>query len=148
MWKSAGRQISWNWKGDEVCLERCEEVVPHGSIFGQLLLKILRSDFVHHLYHCNYSLYADDLQVILPSYPSCLSDTVDLINQELQNIWISNWVAILYQTRPKLICFEGLTLIFIVFKYYLTIPLLIGLMKSRILDCQHLSILVEILIYI
>jgi hypothetical protein len=68
-----------------------ERGVPQGSILGPLLFTIFISDLVNSIETCKYHMYADDLQIYLPTSIEALSVTIDLINLDLNNI--SQWAT-------------------------------------------------------
>ena len=68
-----------------------ERGVPQGSILGPLLFTIFVSDLVNSIENCKYHMYADDLQIYLPTSNKTLSGAIDLMNADLSNI--SRWAT-------------------------------------------------------
>lgn len=68
-----------------------ERGVPQGSILGPLLFIIFSSDIIAQIKYSKYHIYADDLQIYLPSTASSLGNAINCINEDL--ISISDWAA-------------------------------------------------------
>ena len=60
--------------------------VPQGSILGPFLFTIMISDFSSCITNCNYHMYADDTQLYCPSSVDDLTETISLINSDLENV--------------------------------------------------------------
>lgn len=63
--------------------------VPQGSVLGPLLFTLYINDISSVLEHCQYHLYADDLQVYTYSRPDSLNERLSSLNDDLLSI--SNW---------------------------------------------------------
>lgn len=62
--------------------------VPQGSILGPLLFNIFISDIVKVTDKCTPHFYADDIQLLYSFYPKDICASIEIINQELNNIFI------------------------------------------------------------
>lgn len=60
--------------------------VPQGSILGPLLFNIFISDIVKVTDKCTPHFYADDIQLLYSFYPKDICASIEIINQELNNI--------------------------------------------------------------
>ena len=60
--------------------------VPQGSILGPLLFTILISDIKYIIKHGKYHLYADDTQLYYRCKISEISDTIKMINEDLDRV--------------------------------------------------------------
>ena len=63
--------------------------VPQGSILGPLLFSVFTADVISVVENSSYHMYADDVQIYLPSSGVDLVRTVDKINHDLKNL--SQW---------------------------------------------------------
>lgn len=66
-----------------------ETGVPQGSILGPLLFSVFTADVQNVIKHSLYHMYADDIQIYLPCSTKDLVESVDKINDDLNNI--SDW---------------------------------------------------------
>ncbi|KAJ4428824.1 hypothetical protein ANN_25817 [Periplaneta americana] len=60
--------------------------IPQGSVLGPLLFTIYVSDITSHVKHCNYHLYADDLQCYISSRLDRINDAIDKLNKDIDSI--------------------------------------------------------------
>lgn len=77
--------------------------IPQGSILGPLLFVIYSSDVVHHIQHCHYHIYADDLQVYIKVPLTEVDARVVCLNEDLDRIsrWADINCLVLNPTKSK-----------------------------------------------
>ena len=96
--------------------------VPQGSVLGPLLYSLYIYDIKNCLKHCQYHIYADDVQLYLRCKSYDLKRAVQLINSDLQNLFAwstehglklnpSKSTAIIF--RPKNLTLENVPVIHI-----------------------------------
>lgn len=66
--------------------------VPQGSILGPILFSMFINDIGSIFMHCSFHLYADDLQLYLPSSVDNISQAIHMMNQDLQQL--HQWTVI------------------------------------------------------
>ncbi|KAG7299107.1 hypothetical protein JYU34_017608 [Plutella xylostella] len=77
--------------------------VPQGSILGPILFILYSSDITNCIKHCNFHIYADDLQLYLACLPGDSVPTVNKINEDLERIvdWSNKNCLLLNPTKSK-----------------------------------------------
>lgn len=80
--------------------------VPQGSILGPLLFIIYAFDLPDSIKHCNYHMYADDLQIYHTFNTSNIKLAIQLINNDLQNIydWCNNNGLKINASKSQVLC--------------------------------------------
>lgn len=84
-----GRTQCVKYKNDYSGYQQTISGVPQGSILGPILFSIFIFDIGNVLKHISYHLYADDIQLYISSPVHKLKDSVELINNDLNNF--STW---------------------------------------------------------
>lgn len=62
--------------------------VPQGSILGPLMFTLYSNDLPLAINHCNIRMYADDVQIYMECKPNFISQYTQLINQDLNNVYL------------------------------------------------------------
>lgn len=77
--------------------------VPQGSILGPLLFILYTADISEHIHHCQYHLYADDVQLYKSFLPEDTDREVALINQDLASLaaWSKRNCLVLNPSKSK-----------------------------------------------
>lgn len=77
--------------------------VPQGSILGPILFIIYTADIVNSIRHCNYHMYADDIQLYISFKPDNHSEAINKLNEDLDSIanWASSNQLVLNPSKSK-----------------------------------------------
>lgn len=77
--------------------------IPQGSILGPILFILYSADIINKITHCQYHIYADDLQVYFHFLPADTDQAVIKINEDLDNLaeWANINCMLLNPTKSK-----------------------------------------------
>jgi len=77
--------------------------VPQGSVLGPLLFSLYISGFREVLSFCDYSVYADDIQIFLSCHPKDIASCVAKINEDIKSItrWADDLGLLLNDAKTK-----------------------------------------------
>lgn len=81
--------------------------VPQGSVLGPILFTLHSCDITKSLLHCQYHIYADDLQLYISFKPQNYDNTINVMNEELVRIvdWSRRNSLILNPNKTKYMLF-------------------------------------------
>lgn len=77
--------------------------VPQGSVLGPILFILYSADIINCIQHCNYHIYADDLQVYISFPPQDSDVAVEKINNDLDRLadWSTANCMVLNPSKSK-----------------------------------------------
>jgi len=79
--------------------------IPQGSVLGPLLFSLYISSFRDVLSFCDYSIYADDIQIFLFCHSKDIASCVVKVNEDIKSItiWAEGLCLLLNEAKTKAI---------------------------------------------